>query len=327
MQIIKSLRKYDLALIAASVVIFAVLEVLIDMHLISSFWRLQIILIGINIILAASLNLINGITGQFSLGHAGFMAVGAYVSAIMSMWYDLPFGMALLIGGLAACVIGVLIGIPTLRLDGDYLAIATLGMGEIIRICILNIQAVGGASGLTGIPRNTTFAWVFWIMIITLFFLKNMINSTYGRSCISVRENAIAAAAMGINTTFAKVLAFAIGAFFAGLAGGLFSHYFSIAHPSSFTFLNSYNYLTMVVLGGLGSMTGSITGAALITFITAALADYPEVRMIIYALCLILLMLFRPQGLFGSQEGSLLLRRLMNRRKEAGTHGKTLGNQ
>ena len=134
MQIIKSLRKYDLALIAASVVIFAVLEVLIDMRLISSFWRLQIILIVINIILAASLNLINGITGQFSLGHAGFMAVGAYVSAIMSMWYDLPFGMALLIGGLAACVIGVLIGIPTLRLDGDYLAIATLGMGEIIRI-------------------------------------------------------------------------------------------------------------------------------------------------------------------------------------------------
>lgn len=161
MQIIKSLRKYDLALIAASVVIFAVLEVLIDMRLISSFWRLQIILIGINIILAASLNLINGITGQFSLGHAGFMAVGAYVSAIMSMWYDLPFGLALLIGGLAACIIGVLIGIPTLRLDGDYLAIATLGMGEIIRICILNIQAVGGASGLTGIPRNTTFAWVF----------------------------------------------------------------------------------------------------------------------------------------------------------------------
>lgn len=326
MSIIKKLRKQDLALLLGAIVLYAVLYFLMENRIIPSFWRLQIILIGINIILAASLNLINGITGQFSLGHAGFMAVGAYVSAIMTMWFGLSFGAALIIGGLAACLIGILIGIPTLRLDGDYLAIATLGMGEIIRICILNIPAVGGASGLTGIPRLTTFTWVFWVMIITLFFLKNLINSTYGRSCISVRENAIAAAAMGINTTFAKVLAFAVGALFAGLAGGLFSHYFSIAHPSSFTFLNSYNYLTMVVLGGLGSMTGSITGAALITLLTAALADYPEVRMIIYALCLILLMLFRPQGLFGKEEASLLLARLIKRRKEGKIHGDAAGN-
>ena len=322
MNVMKTLRKYDLALLVLSIAIYAVLELLIDQRIISSFWRLQIILICINIILAASLNLINGITGQFSLGHAGFMAVGAYVSAIMTMWYDMPFLVALFIGGLAALFIGIIIGIPTLRLDGDYLAIATLGMGEIIRICILNIPAVGGASGLTGIPRQTTFTWVFWAMILALFFIKNLVNSTYGRSCISVRENAIAATAMGINTTYAKVLAFAVGALFAGLAGGLFSHYFSIAHPSSFTFLNSFNYLTMVVLGGLGSMTGSIVGAALITFITAALADYPELRMIIYALCLIFLMIFRPQGVFGNQEGSLLLQRFMKHRKEAAEHGK-----
>lgn len=322
MNVMKTLRKYDLALLVLSIAVYAVLELLIDQRIISSFWRLQIILICINIILAASLNLINGITGQFSLGHAGFMAVGAYVSAIMTMWYDMPFLVALFIGGLAAAFIGIIIGIPTLRLDGDYLAIATLGMGEIIRICILNIPAVGGASGLTGIPRQTTFTWVFWAMILALFFIKNLVNSTYGRSCISVRENAIAATAMGINTTYAKVLAFAVGALFAGLAGGLFSHYFSIAHPSSFTFLNSFNYLTMVVLGGLGSMTGSIVGAALITFITAALADYPELRMIIYALCLIFLMIFRPQGVFGNQEGSLLLQRFMRHRKEAAEHGK-----
>lgn len=322
MNVMKTLRKYDLALLVLSIAVYAVLELLIDQRIISSFWRLQIILICINIILAASLNLINGITGQFSLGHAGFMAVGAYVSAIMTMWYDMPFLVALFIGGLAAAFIGIIIGIPTLRLDGDYLAIATLGMGEIIRICILNIPAVGGASGLTGIPRQTTFTWVFWAMILALFFIKNLVNSTYGRSCISVRENAIAATAMGINTTYAKVLAFAVGALFAGLAGGLFSHYFSIAHPSSFTFLNSFNYLTMVVLGGLGSMTGSIVGAALITFITAALADYPELRMIIYALCLIFLMIFRPQGVFGNQEGSLLLQRFMKHRKEAAEHGK-----
>lgn len=309
------MRRYDLALLALSVVTYLIFSFLIDERVISSFWRLQIVLMCINVILAASLNLINGITGQFSLGHAGFMAVGAYVSAVMTMWYDLPFGLALLIGGLAAAFIGIIIGIPTLRLDGDYLAIATLGMGEIIRITILNIPAVGGASGLTGIPRLTDFTWVFWAMIITLFFIKNMVNSTFGRSCISVRENAIAATAMGINTTYAKVLAFAVGALFAGMAGGLFSHYFSIAHPSSFTFLNSFNYLTMVVLGGLGSMSGAIVGATLLTFITAALADYPEIRMIIYALCLILLMIFRPQGVFGNQEFSLLLQRLMKRRK------------
>lgn len=321
MNVMKSLRKYDLAFLALAVIIYAVLDILIEQRVISSFWRMQIILICINIILATSLNLINGITGQFSLGHAGFMAVGAYVSAIMTMWYDLPFALALIIGGLAAAFIGLIIGIPTLRLDGDYLAIATLGMGEIIRVCILNIQAIGGASGLTGIPRLTTFSWVFIAMIITLFFLKNVINSTFGRSCISVRENAIAATAMGINTTFAKVLAFVIGALFAGLAGGLFSHYFSIAHPSSFTFLNSYNYLTMVVLGGLGSMTGSIVGATLLTFITAALADYPELRMIIYSLCLIFLMIFRPQGVFGNKEGSALLTRIMNRKKGGETDG------
>jgi branched-chain amino acid transport system permease protein len=315
MNVMKTMRRYDLALLALSVVTYLIFSFLIDERVISSFWRLQIVLMCINVILAASLNLINGITGQFSLGHAGFMAVGAYVSAVMTMWYDLPFGLALLIGGLAAAFIGIIIGIPTLRLDGDYLAIATLGMGEIIRITILNIPAVGGASGLTGIPRLTDFTWVFWAMIITLFFIKNMVNSTFGRSCISVRENAIAATAMGINTTYAKVLAFAVGALFAGMAGGLFSHYFSIAHPSSFTFLNSFNYLTMVVLGGLGSMSGAIVGATLLTFITAALADYPEIRMIIYALCLILLMIFRPQGVFGNQEFSLLLQRLMKRRK------------
>lgn len=315
MNVMKTMRRYDLALLALSVVTYLIFSFLIDERVISSFWRLQIVLMCINVILAASLNLINGITGQFSLGHAGFMAVGAYVSAVMTMWYDLPFGLALLIGGLAAAFIGIIIGIPTLRLDGDYLAIATLGMGEIIRITILNIPAVGGASGLTGIPRLTDFTWVFWAMIITLFFIKNMVNSTFGRSCISVRENAIAATAMGINTTYAKVLAFAVGALFAGVAGGLFSHYFSIAHPSSFTFLNSFNYLTMVVLGGLGSMSGAIVGATLLTFITAALADYPEIRMIIYALCLILLMIFRPQGVFGNQEFSLLLQRLIKRRK------------
>lgn len=297
-----TLRKKDLLWWGLALTLFAVFYFLVEEKILPSFWRLQVFVIGINIIMAASLNLINGITGQFSLGHAGFMAVGAYVSAVMTVFYDLPFAESLLGGGLAAALIGCLIGIPTLRLDGDYLAIATLGMGEIIRVCILNIEAIGGASGMTGIPRETTFTWVFLVMLVTLYVLKNITNSTYGRGCISVRENSIAAEAMGIHTTRYKVLAFTVGAMFAGIAGGLFSHYFSIAHPSSFTFLKSYDYLTMVVLGGLGSMTGSVVGAILLTFLTAALSDYPEFRMIIYALLLILLMFFRPRGLFGNRE-------------------------
>lgn len=299
---VRDFRKRDLCWWLAALVLYGVLYFLVEERILPSFWRLQIIVITINIIMAASLNLINGITGQFSLGHAGFMAVGAYVSAVGTVFYELPFPLSLLLGGLAAALVGCIIGIPTLRLDGDYLAIATLGMGEIIRVCILNIEAVGGASGMTGIPRETTFSWVFLTMLAILYILKNIIGSTYGRSCISVRENAIAAEAMGIHTTKAKVLAFTVGALFAGLAGGLFSHYFSIAHPSSFTFLKSYDYLTMVVLGGLGSMTGSVVGAVLLTFLTAALSDYPEFRMIIYALMLILLMMFRPRGLFGNLE-------------------------
>ena len=205
---------------------------------------------------------------------------------------------------------GLLIGLPTLRLDGDYLAIATLGLGEIIRICILNIDYVGGASGLMGIPRMTNFAYTFWIMIGIIFFIKNFKNSSYGRCCLAIRENEIAADTMGINTTKYKVMAFTFGAAFAGTAGALFSHYFFLAHPASFTFMRSFDILTMVVLGGLGSMTGAITGATLLTFISAYLSDYPEWRMIIYSLTMIVLMLHRPQGLFGSEELSRKMFRL-----------------
>ena len=252
--------------------------------------------------MAASLNLINGYTGQFSLGHAGFMAVGAYVSAIITVKFQLPFLLAIVVGALASGLLGLLIGLPTLRLNGDYLAIATLGLGEIIRITILNIPYVGGASGFMGIPRYTNFAWAFFVCLFTLFFIKNLVNSSHGRACISIRENEIAAEAMGIDTTKYKVLAFTIGAAFAGVAGALFAHYFYIAHPASFTFMMSFNYLTMVVMGGLGSITGSVAGAVILTFVSAALASWPEWRMIVYSLVLILLMIYRPQGLFGNVE-------------------------
>lgn len=299
---IKRLRKQDAVFLLAAVVVFAVLQFLMAERIVSSFWRLNISLICLNVMLASSLNLINGVTGQFSLGHAGFMAVGAYVSAVCTVFLHLPFVVSLVGGAAAAGLLGFLVGMPTLRLQGDYLAIATLGMGEIIRICILNIQQVGGASGMSGIPRDTTFPWLFFCMVVTLFVLKNIIHSKQGRACLAVRENAIAAEAMGIDTTAFKVFAFTIASMFAGLAGALFSHYFGIAHPSSFTFMRSFDIMTMVVLGGLGSLSGSVIGAFILTLIAAVMQSYPEYRMIVYALLLIILMLYRPNGILGNKE-------------------------
>ncbi|WP_232818811.1 branched-chain amino acid ABC transporter permease [Megasphaera stantonii] len=299
---INRLRKQDAVFLLAAVVVFAVLQFLMAERIVSSFWRLNISLICLNVMLASSLNLINGVTGQFSLGHAGFMAVGAYVSAVCTVFLHLPFVVSLIGGAAAAGLLGFLVGVPTLRLQGDYLAIATLGMGEIIRICILNIQQVGGASGMSGIPRDTTFPWLFFCMVVTLFVLKNIIHSKQGRACLAVRENAIAAEAMGIDTTAFKVFAFTIASMFAGLAGALFSHYFGIAHPSSFTFMRSFDIMTMVVLGGLGSLSGSVIGAFILTLIAAVMQSYPEYRMIVYALLLIILMLYRPNGILGNKE-------------------------
>ena len=303
----RSKTKKDLKVLGLCIALFAVVQVLINLDIIGPFWELNLVLIGINIILATSLNLINGFTGQFSIGHAGFMAVGAYVSAVLSVKFELPFILAILGSAASAGLLGFMIGLPTLRLKGDYLAIATLGLREIIRICILNIQYVGGASGFMGIPRYTNFAWVFALTVVTLFVIKNLINSTHGRACIAIRENEIAAESMGVDTTRYKVMAFTIGAFFAGVAGALFSHYFYIAHPASFTFMKSFDILTIVVLGGLGSLTGSVTAAVLLTFVSAALAGYPEWRMVIYSLMLIILMIYRPQGLFGNKELSLAM--------------------
>lgn len=295
-------HKTDAMLLLLGLVVFTVLELLIVNKVIGSFWKLNIMLICINVILSASLNLINGYTGQFSLGHAGFMAVGAYVGVVLTANFHMPFIVALLAGGLAAAFLGFLIGIPTLRLQGDYLAIATLGLGEIVRIVIMNVDYVGGAAGFRGIPHYTTFPWVFFVMLVTLFVIKNLVNSSHGRACIAVRENEIAAGAMGINVTRYKVMAFSIGAGFAGVAGGLFAHCFYLISPASFTFLASFNYLIMVVLGGLGSLTGSIAGAFVVTALSALLASWPEFRMIIYAIALILLMNFRPQGILGYME-------------------------
>jgi branched-chain amino acid transport system permease protein len=315
--------KNDLLMLAASIAVYAVIQTLISVGFIQDYWERNIVYVCINIILATSLNLINGITGQFSIGHAGFMAVGAYVGAIMTVKFGLPLVAGIVAGALGAAVLGFIIGLPTLRLTGDYLAIATLGLGEIIRITILNIPYVGGASGFMGIPKLTNFTWAFFLMLFVLFFIKNFVNSTHGRACISIRENEIAAEAMGVDTTKYKVLAFTLGAAFAGVAGALFSHYTYIAHPASFTFMRSFDILTMVVLGGLGSMSGSIVGAVFFTWVSAFFAEWPEWRMVIYSLLLIILMLFRPQGLFGNKELSL---RMFGRLTGGERRGTTQGN-
>ena len=297
-----SLQKNDLKMLVFALVIYGIIMGLTSAGMLSAFWQLNLIFAGINILLAASLNLINGYTGQFSLGHAGFMAVGAYVGVVLTTNFHAAFPIALLAGGVAAGLLGALIGLPTLRLRGDYLAIATLGLGEIVRIVIINVPYVGGAAGFKGIQHLTSFTWVFFLMLVTLFIIKNFVNSRHGRACLAIRENEIAAESMGVHTTKYKVLAFTIGAFFAGVAGVLFGHNMYILTPASFTFMQSFNILIMVVMGGLGSMTGSVAGALVVTVLSAALASFPNARMIIYALALILLMFYRPQGLFGYVE-------------------------
>ncbi len=274
-----------------------------------------LILVGINIILAVSLNLVNGHTGQFSLGHAGFMAVGAYVSSSLSLFASEPilkllggsgpvannvfFIFLLIAGGVAAAICGLLVGIPSLRLKGDYLAIVTLGFGEIIRVVFQNTESVGGARGLGGIPQFTTLFWTFAIAIVTIYVIGCMVNSTYGRGFLAVRDDELAAEAMGINTLRYKVVAFVLGAFFAGIAGGLYAHYIQFITPEGFNFLKSIDIVVMVILGGMGSTVGVTVAAIGLTYANELLRDAEQYRMIIFALLLIVLMILRPQGLIG----------------------------
>lgn len=300
MTILKSTKGFWLSILF-SVIIYIAVQLTINLQLMNDFLINTILFMGINIILAVSLHLIIGITGQFSIGHAGFLAVGAYASAIATMKLALPFPVALVIGGIVAALAGLIIGIPSLRLKGDYLAIATLGFGEIVRIVFLNIDYVGGASGMM-VDHLTTWPWVFGCTLITILVIRNFTNSTHGRACISIREDETASDAMGINTTYYKVVAFAIGSFFAGIAGSLFAHNFYIIQPSNFGFLKSFDILIFVVLGGLGSMSGAVIAAILLTIVSTFLQEYPETRMVIYSIILIVMMIYRPQGLMGTKE-------------------------
>ena len=289
--------------------LYILLSVLISANIINPYYSGILTMVCINVILAVSLNLATGFLGQLVLGHAGFMSVGAYSAALFTMYSGLPtvvsFPLALLVGGIVAAAFGVIIGVPALRLKGDYLAILTLGFGEIIRVLILAMPFTGGAAGLSGIPLLTTFTYVFIIAIITVAVIFAFIHSRHGRAVIAIREDEIAAEAAGIHTTYYKLLAFVLAAFFAGIAGGLYAHHIGVLAPRKFAFNYSVEILIMVVLGGMGSITGSIVAAIVLTLLPELLRGFSEYRMLIYSVILICVMLFKPSGLLGQHELSL----------------------
>ena len=269
-----------------------------------------VIQVGIYIILAVSLNVATGYLGQLPLGHAGFMAVGAYTGAIFwrsglaSGAFDVVAG--LIVAGIAAAIVGIIIGIPALRLRGDYLAIITLGFGEIIRVAIVNLSSItGGTPGLLNIPRHTNFFLVYTCVIIACLVIHMIMKSRHGRAILSLRENEIAAESCGIKTTYYKVMAFSVSAFFAGVAGALYAGTLGILVPGAFDFMASINILVMVVLGGMGSMVGSVIAAAVLTSLPLVMQGLNEYRLIIYSLILIVVMIFKPSGLMGKYDFSL----------------------
>ncbi|WP_302826295.1 branched-chain amino acid ABC transporter permease [Anaerofustis stercorihominis] len=277
---------------------YVIIKLLIVVGIISPFYETVVLKLCIDIILGLGLNLITGITGQFSLGHAGFMAIGAYTSALMTLRISsspVMIILAVILGGILSGFLGFLIGIPTLRLRGDYLAIATLGLGEIIKIVIQNVDQtiLGGAAGLSSIPLYSSFEFCFICMVICYFVITNVLKSSFGRACISVREDEIASESMGVNVTKAKILAFIIGTFFAGVAGALYSGYVGVIQPKNFGFMKSIDILMIVVLGGLGNINGTIIAAFILNIVSFALQDFAELRMILYSLLLIAIMLIK----------------------------------
>lgn len=287
---------------------YSLISVLVSVGVLNLFYVQILQQIGINIILAVGLNLIVGFSGQFSLGHAGFMAIGAYAAAIIgskSPTYGAFFG-AMLVGALLSGAVALLVGIPTLRLKGDYLAVATLGVSEIIRIFIINGGSLtNGAAGILGIPNFTTWQMVYFFVVITTIATLNFLRSPIGRSTLSVREDEIAAESVGVNTTKIKIIAFVFGAITASIAGSLQAGFIGSVVPKDYTFINSINVLIIVVFGGLGSITGAIVSAIVLGILNMLLQDVASVRMIIYALALVLVMIFRPGGLLVTWELSL----------------------
>ena len=276
-------------------------------------------LAGINVIIALSLNLISGFTGQLALGHAGFMAIGAYATAYLVMHIHVPqhlwpvlVGISIIIGGIISAFFGMVIGFPTLRLKGDYLAIVTLAFAEIIRVLMINMEGItGGAAGLKGIPLYTedinlgpvvSFTWIAVFMILIIFLIRNLIKSSPGRAIVAIREDEIAADSMGVNVFYYKMFSFTLSAFIAGIGGGLYSLFFGYLNPTMFNFMKSADFLVIVVLGGMGSIAGSVATGFILTYLQEFLRVLQDYRLVIYPLILIFIMLFKPTGLAGILE-------------------------
>src|SRR5262245_18004496 len=273
---------------------------------INSYTQFVLVTVGINIILSTSLNLVNGYMGEFSVGHAGFMSLGAYASAVLTTkWLpDAPwtFFPAIVFGGTVAAAIGFLLAVLSFKTRGDYLAIITLAFLMIVKSAFENIPYLGGPRGLLGIDRYTTLFSTFLWVVITVWVIRNLVCSKFGRAVVAIREDEIAANAMGVRTREAKILAFAVSSFFGGVAGGLFAHQIQFINPSSFDIIKSTEILVMVYLGGVGSLAGSILGAVIFTFLSQALQPLGTWRMVIMPLILVFLMLFRPRGIMGLRE-------------------------
>jgi len=313
-----------LATIAVFVLAYAIIKVFSILPLvngepfINGYYIQLIALIGINIVMTVSLGMVNGFTGQFSIGHAGFMAVGAYTSAMITTvwlhlsvanpWVGYPvFILAILAGGLMAAGAGYLVGAPSLRLKGDYLAIVTLSANELIRTVIRVTNALGGPRGLGGIPKFTNLEVVFVFAIVSVVLMRNYLFSSHGRSMKAVRDSEIAAEATGINTTKQKVFVFVFSAFFAGVSGGVFAHLLQFIHPDNFSFVKSLEYLIYLYVGGAASISGAMVGAAIFTLLPELLRSLQSWRMVIYPLILILTMIFRTEGIMGLKEFSFIL--------------------
>lgn len=313
-------NKFALYWLLTAGAFYLLMQGLISLGILRVYYQSIVLLIGINIVLALGLNLIIGITGQFSLGHAGYMAIGAYSAAIVLKTVDGIPGLLLgiLVGAILTSIVALLVGLPVLRLKGDYLAIATLGVGEIIRIVILNMKITNGAAGINNIDRLSSIPLIFVFVVLAIALVSNFKRSAMGRACISINQDEIAAEAMGINTTKYKVMSFIIGAILASVGGALFATTYSVVKPDFFGLTKSIDILVIVVFGGMGSLTGTVIAAFALGILNVILQPLGDTRMILYAVALIAIMIFRPKGLMGQVELSYknFKKRLPLRRKE-----------
>ena len=288
--------------------VFVLSLVIQQFELLDPYVQLIIMYIGINIILTLSLNLINGYMGEFSVGHAGFMAIGAYVASYLTVkvfpahtvtWL---FPVAVIAGGAAAGVIGLVVAFPSFKTRGDYLAIVTLAFGMIVKSAIENIDALGGPRGFLGMDKLSTLPWVFFWVLVSVWVIRNLIYSNFGRGVLSIREDEVASDLMSVNTNHVKILAFTVSSFFAGVAGALFAHLLQFINPRAFDIIKSTDILIMVYLGGIGSIAGSVIGATIYTVLLEVLRPMGIWRMVFMPLVLVLLMIYRPKGIMGLKE-------------------------